>query len=282
MKVFFETSVVLGAVQDELLDSDMNLKMYVDSGLIQKPERYVYSREVLDKIFQARPEEIEPFISPQSKREIRNLASNPDSIKSKILEPLRIVDEIERLNEDDRKLFLMIIYNVFMLKLPNLCYEIIDRFSSISADPEECEEIRDQIFQGVYRPLLGKYKRLWEEMELGGLSDREKKKHPNFDEYEFLSRLFLSFVTRTPSGLKFRNYKNFNDFLILAEVIYAYRKFCREMRSAPDVFFLSNDFIFIPFRTTTNRTLFDNIIRAIGTQFSIKVTNPKYMLENYL
>jgi hypothetical protein len=271
LKIFFESSIILGATQDQLLE-DPQLKIYVDKGLLDKPERYVSSRELIELVLKLRKKRnIEPFVSPKVKEELRSLVSKYDALNEKILKPLRIEEEIRKIPREDRKIFEMIIYRIFMIKLPILVYEIIDKFSSKFVDEDECKTIRDDVFNKIYRPLLHRLKYLSEFFELSGATQKEKERDPCFDEYEGLS-LALRDIRRV-------NYKKLNDLLILSEAIYSFKRMKLEEKVAPDFYFVSNDLIFIPIVTPTHRVRFDKIPKNIEKFYGIKIRDAKHMLK---
>jgi len=279
IRIFFETSVVLGTAQDMLLETP-EILTYVQRKYLEKPDRFFESRCLLEKINELqkrRTIDIEPFVSPKVKEEVRNLVMDHRAMNDRILKPLKIEEEIKKMNPVDLKLFEFLIYRIFIVKLPILTFQLIDQYSSRAVDDSECESIRDDVFFKVYQPLIPRFKYLYQKFVLAGLSKKEQREDFDFDEWEALCLILRSF--KHPDTLNFKNYKKIVDLHILAEAIYSYRKMKKELGYAPDFYFVSNDTIFIPLITPTHRVRDETVPRPIEHFFEIKVVRPRDLLE---
>jgi len=278
MKIFLESSVVLGAAQDKLLESPQ-LDGYIQSKFLQKPERYIYSRKLVEKIFELlyRGINLEPFVSRKVKEEVKNLVDNKTTMEKKILRPLRIDENISGLSEPDRRIFDITVYQIFIIKLPIFVDEIIDEFSSTFVDRHECSQIVDDLFFKVYRPLITRLKFLAQNFELSGVSEKEKESDPDYKEYKALKLVLQGLMKNSVYPFGFWPYKNFFDFMILSEAIFANMKMKRELVQEPDFYFISNDKIFMVI--TVSGMVYDKVSKIIKKEYGINVLNSKDMVE---
>lgn len=274
IKIFFDSNVILGSAQLRLLDDDQ-LSYYTGLGILKKPPPFIYSSELLGKIKRLLNEkeliEIEPFVSRRVRGEVQQILK---SVLEKILKPLKVQSEISKMSIEDKKIFERNIYQIFILKLPIYVNEIIDNFSTIMVDRDDCEILRDDIFNNIYRPLLPKFKQLIEKFEISGISNPEKDKE--YPEYCCMKLNFRSFRDQT-AATKVINYKKITDLLILGEAIYSYKKLVSELKRPPEFYFVSNDTIFIS--VSQEGMVFDKIPRLINQNYGIGVLDSKHMSE---
>lgn len=274
IKIFFDSNVILGAAQLRLLE-ESQLSYYMNLGLLKKPQTFVFANESLTKLKKLLNEkeliEIEPYVSRKVRVEVQSILK---SVLEKILNPLRVQDEISKMSIEDRKIFERFIYQIFIIKLPLYVNEIVDDFSSMRVDKEECEMIRDDIFNNIYRPLLPRFKNLIEKFEISGIPNPERER--DHAEYSCM-KLNLRSFRDSKSLIKFINYKTITDLLILAEAIYSYQKLANDLRNLPEFYFVSNDTIFIS--VSQESLVFDKIPKLINQKYKINVLDSKHMSE---
>ena len=73
--IYLETSVIIGAVQQNLITQDYYLQDLIKRKLIKQSDMYLSSKEFLDYILSNKKRDLEPLISFMVKYEIRNLMS---------------------------------------------------------------------------------------------------------------------------------------------------------------------------------------------------------------
>jgi hypothetical protein len=275
IKIFFDSNVILGSAQLKLLE-EPQLRYYVDSGLLNKPWTFTASDELLEKVFELRDKkvDIEPFISRKVKEEVNDVSSIAN-LEAKILKPLKLQQKIPKLADADKKVFELTLYQIFLIKLPLYVNEMLDNFSSVIVDRDECYNIRDELFKTIYQPLFPRYTRLVEKFVLSGMPEAKLKLDKDYPEYKGLYYNLRSFTTEE-SPTKIKDYKKITDLLILAEAIYSYKKMVKEMKDSPEFYFVSNDTICIP--VTVNGAVFDNVSRNIHITYQINTADAKHML----
>lgn len=268
-KIYLETSVIIGAVQQSLIIQDYYLQDLIKRKLIKQSDMYTASQEFLDYILLNKKHDLEPLISFMVKYEIRNLMSKKTQMEEKIINKIKIFAEIKKLPIDDQKTINLLLYRIFFIKLPSLTYDLIDNFTSISVDEKAVEFTRDEIFERVYRPLLRRLKYLKVYFETKGLPEEKLSKDQDYPEYIQLKKGLRTFQ-------EFGDYNKITDLLILAEAIVTFNKLITEMKDLPIFYFVSCDTIFVPFKESGS--MFFKIRDNIEKSFGIKVGTPKFVL----
>lgn len=269
-KIYIETSVIIGAVQQNLITQDGYLQDLIRRGLIKQSDMYVSSKEFLDYILSNKKYDLEPLISYSVKYEIRNLISTKKQMEEKIINKIKIFTEIKKLPIDDQKIINLLLYKIFFIKLPSLTYDLIDSFTSISVDKTAVEITRDEVFERVYRPLLKRLGYLKVFFEYKGLPEDKLNKDKDYNEYKQLKKGLRTFED-------FKDYHKIIDLLILGEAIVTYNKLIAEMKNPPIFYFVSCDTIFVPFNVEGN--MFFKIRDNIEKSFGIKVGTPKFVFD---
>jgi len=214
-------------------------------------------------------------VSYMVKREIRKLLEK-EPLQNKIIGKLRIESKIKGLSDDDKKIFELILYKIFFIKLPSKILDLLDKFSSVSVNESHIEDVRDDLFQRVFRPLLQRHKYLKAYFKLSGEKKGVLERDNYYEEYIGLSRGLDAFI-------KFRDYKRINDLVIISEAICIYNKMRSELKSLPEFYFVSCDHLFIPFRPhPDSKEVFFKINSLIKKEFKINVVAPRYFLEAVL
>ncbi|MDD5331483.1 MAG: hypothetical protein PHE43_01510 [Candidatus Nanoarchaeia archaeon] len=268
-KLFFETSVILGAAQYKLLESNNYLKMDIEKGLISKPERYKHSYELIEYVMKKKGE-LDPFVSYGVKREIRNLLQKKEQLEKKIIEKLKLPKRISKLPIEDKKVFDYLLFQIFFVKFPSITYDILDQFGSIAVDDVSVEGLRDELFSKIFKPLKIRQDYLIDYFERKGVNEGFLIKDKDYPEYQNLKKLLEPFY-------KFGNYKKINDLRILAEAIYCYNKMKDELKITPTFYFVSCDHIFIPFRGSDDQTFF-KVHNEIKAYYGLEPITPKEFL----
>ena len=262
--LFLDSNVILGAAQSQLIRDIRETSISIGK-LLKTSKYHDYSLEVITKGI-IKPKDFELFTTYSVKREVQKIISEPEIIDKKIIIKLQLDDEISKLSEQDRKLFLSFIYENFLLKFPVSVNDILNRLSSKSVDELACKDIVDELFDHVFHPVFKRLKVLKQHIELSG--EAHKFQH-ELEEYETLRYVFNDFGP----------YPQNRDVKILAEAIFCHRLFISELKTPPEFHFVSNDRLFRANKITGGTQTYTGVIDAVNAHFAISLSTPKHILD---